>query len=242
MGITVRVRFVRAAAALACGCLALTACGTVHTGTRAGAPPGAGPAASPAAGQDCRRGLPDTTSDDQGTGPDTTSDDQGTLPDLTSDDQGTLPDETSDDQGTLPDLTSDDQNTGPDLTSDDQGGLPDTTTDDQGPGAGAADGACVPATGPYRWFPMLREFRAHLASHPATAGPGTGSHVESVDIRTRPADGRAEAVVRVDYGAGEQEGADRTARAFAEWRRSGYGDHGHVRVLGPAKTTAELDW
>ncbi|MEU6216616.1 hypothetical protein ABZ845_03705 [Streptomyces sp. NPDC047022] len=64
----------------------------------------------------------------------------------------------------------------------------------------------------------------------------------SVYTRTPAGSARGVSVVRADYGVMEQEDADRTAKAFAQWRRSEYGDHGHVDVLGPAKTTAEQDW
>lgn len=154
--------------------------------------------------------------------------------DETSDDnQENLPDTTSDDQGTLPDTTSDDQGTLPDTTSDDQGSLPDTTTD---------DGASAPTSGPNRWFPMLREFRAYLASSVPEADAALAAHVTSVRIRVPAGSARSEAVVRVDYGVGEEREADRTAAVFARWRSSVYGDHGHVDVLGPAKTTAAKDW
>ncbi|MEU5633168.1 hypothetical protein ACH47C_22945 [Streptomyces rishiriensis] len=177
--------------------------------------------------------MDETSDDGQENLPDTTSDDQGTLPDTTSDDQGTLPDTTSDDQGTLPDTTSDDQGTLPDTTSDDQGSLPDTTTDDYG---------SVPTSGPNRWFPMLREFRAYLASGLPKADAAIAAHVTSVRIRVPAGSARSEAVVRVDYGVAEEEEADRTADVFARWRVSLYGDHGHVDVLGPAKTTGQKDW
>ncbi|MER6416011.1 hypothetical protein ABT273_34000 [Streptomyces humidus] len=154
--------------------------------------------------------------------------------DGTSDDgREDLPDTTSDDQGTLPDTTSDDQGTLPDTTSDDQGTLPDTTSDDNG---------SAPANGPNRWFPMLREFRAYLATSVTKADAALAAHVTSVRIRVPVGSARSEAVVRVDYGVAEQAEADRTAGVFAHWRRSVYGDHGHVDVLGPAKTTAEKDW
>ncbi|MCQ9129605.1 hypothetical protein [Streptomyces hilarionis] len=149
------------------------------------------------------------------------------------DDQGSLPDTTTDDQGTLPDTTTDDQGTLPDTTSDDQGTLPDTTTDDQG---------SEPANGPHRWFPMLREFRAYLATDASAADSAIASHVTSVRVRVPAGGARSEAVVRVDYGVGEEERADRAAAVFAHWREAVYGDHGHVEVLGPAKTTAEKNW
>ncbi|MGW2618156.1 hypothetical protein [Streptomyces sp. NPDC001500] len=210
------------AALLACCCLPLTACGTEHPGARAAAPARQGPSTTDG-----------TSDDDEGSLPDTTTDDQGELPDTTSDDQGTLPDTTSDDQGELPDTTSDDQGTLPDTTSDDQGDLPDTTTDDQGSG---------PANGPNRWYPMLREFRAYLATSVSTADSAIAAHVSSVRVRVPAGSARSEAVVRVDYGVDEEERADRTAAVFAHWRRAVYGDHGHVDVLGPAKTTAEKNW
>ncbi|MEH0546100.1 hypothetical protein QA802_24410 [Streptomyces sp. B21-105] len=154
--------------------------------------------------------------------------------DETSDDgEETLPDTTTDDQGTLPDTTTDDQGTGPDTTTDDQGTGADNTTD---------DGGGVPAEGPHRWFPMLREFRAYLASSVPEADAAVSAHVTSVQIRVPADSARSVAVVHVDYGLWEQAGADRTARVFARWRLSVYGDHGHVQVLGPAKTTAEANW
>ncbi|MDX3113440.1 hypothetical protein [Streptomyces scabiei] len=228
----IMTRYAPVAALFACCCLPLTACGTEHPGTQAAATAGQGSSATDETGDDGQGNLPDTTSDDQGTLPDTTSDDQGTLPDTTSDDQGTLPDTTSDDQGTLPDTTSDDQGTLPDTTSDDQGSLPDTTTDD----------GSTPTGGPNRWFPMLREFRAYLATSVPKADAALAAHVTSVRIRVPAGSARSEAVVRVDFGVGEQDEADRTAVVFAHWRSSVYGDHGHVDVLGPAKTTAEKDW
>ncbi|MFF7190643.1 hypothetical protein ACFZAR_36750 [Streptomyces sp. NPDC008222] len=153
---------------------------------------------------------------------DETSDDQS-LPDTTTDDQS-LPDETSDDQ-TLPGTTSDDQqDPGPPMG--------DTTDDDGG----------VPTAGPHRWFPMLREFRAYLTTNAPEADAAIATHVTSVYIRTPAGSTRAMAVVRVDYGVMEQEDADHTAKVFAHWRDSPYGDHGHVDVLGPAKTNAQQDW
>ncbi|WP_190130202.1 hypothetical protein [Streptomyces mashuensis] len=161
-------------------------------------------------------------------------------PDGTSDDQHTnLPDTTSDDQHTdLPDTTSDDQHTD----------LPDTTSDDHpdpdGPPMGdtADDDGGVPTAGPHRWFPMLQEFRTHLTTKAPKPDAAVAPHVTRVYVRTPAGTDRVEAVVRVDYGVGEQEDADRTAKAFTQWRRTVYGDHGHVRVLGPAKTTAEQTW
>jgi hypothetical protein len=153
---------------------------------------------------------------------DETSDDQ-TLPDTTTDDQ-TLPDTTTDDQ-TLPDTTSDDQQ--------DPGPPPGDTTDDDGG---------VPTAGPNRWFPMLREFRAYLTTKAPKADAPIAAHVTSVYTRTPPGSARTVSVVHVDYGVTEQKDADRTAEVFARWRRSVYGDHGHVDVLGPAKTNAGQDW
>ncbi|MEU0673785.1 hypothetical protein ABZ330_12985 [Streptomyces sp. NPDC006172] len=252
---TIMTRYAPVAALLACCCLPLTACGTERPGTHTAATAGSGAAAATGGSgasaadltsDDGQEELPDTTSDDQGTLPDTTSDDQGTLPDTTSDDQGTLPDTTSDDQGTLPDPTSDDQGTLPDTTSDDQGTLPDTTTDrdadDLPEGDTTDDDGGVPTSGPHRWYPMLREFRAYLTSGAAKADAEVAAHVTSVHVRVPAGGARSVAVVRVDYGVGEQTQADRTAEAFARWRRSLYGDHGHVEVLGPAKTTADKDW
>ncbi|MDQ0959895.1 cytoskeletal protein RodZ [Streptomyces sp. B4I13] len=240
----VKNRYAPVAALFVCCCLPLAACGTERPGTQtagtqaAGDRSGGGSSGSSAGDEtsdDGEETLPDTTSDDQGTGPDTTTDDQGTLPDTTTDDQGTLPDTTSDDQGTGLDTTTDDQGTGPDTTSDDQGDAPPVgdTTDDAG---------SVPTEGPHRWFPMLREFRAYLASSVPEADAAVSAHVTSVQVRVPAGSARSVAVVHVDYGLWEQAGADRTARIFARWRLSVYGDHGHVRVLGPAKTTAEANW
>lgn len=133
-------------------------------------------------------------------------------------------DETSDDQ-TLPDTTSDDQQ--------DPGPPPGDTTDDDGG---------VPTAGPNRWFPMLREFRAYLTTKAPKADAPIAAHVTSVYTRTPPGSARTVSVVHVDYGVTEQQDADRTAEVFARWRRSVYGDHGHVDVLGPAKTNAGQDW
>jgi hypothetical protein len=206
-------RYAPVAVVLAFCCLPLTACGTQHAGERTAATSGPGSSAT-----------------------DETSDDQGSLPDETTDDgQSNLPDETTDDQGSLPDETTDDgQSNLPDETSDDQGSLPDTTSDDQG-----TDG---PASGPHRWFPMLREFRAYLTTDAPKADAALASHVTSVHIRVPADSARSVAVVRVDFGVGEQDSADRTAKVFGDWRRALYGDHGHVEVLGPAKTTAERNW
>ncbi|MGQ4363755.1 hypothetical protein [Streptomyces sp. SAS_272] len=221
----VKNRYASVAALLVCCCLPLAACGTERPGTQAaGAQSGGGSSGKDETSDDGEENLPDTTSDDQGDGRDTTSDDQGALPDTTSDDQGTGPDTTSDDQGTLPDTTTDDQGEGPPAGD---------TTD---------DGGGVPTAGPHRWFPMLREFRAYLASSVPKADAAVAAHVTGVQVRM-PADGaRSVAVVHVDYGVWEQAGADRTARLFARWRLSVYGDHGRVQVLGPGKTTAEAHW
>ncbi|MER6121309.1 hypothetical protein ABT173_01130 [Streptomyces sp. NPDC001795] len=145
-------------------------------------------------------------------------------------------DETSDDRQ-VPDTTSDDQ----------QENLPDTTSDDQldpGPPMGDTtdDDGGVPTAGPHRWFPMLREFRAYLTTNAPKADAAIATHVTSAYLRTLADSARSMSVVRVDYGVGEQEDADRTAKVFARWRHSVYGDHGHVDVLGPAKTNAEQDW
>lgn len=230
---TIMTRYAPVAALLACCCLPLTACGTERPGAHTAATAGSGAAA--ATGGSGASATDGTSDDGQEELPDTTTDDQGSLPDTTSDDQGTLPDTTSDDQGTLPDTTSDDQGTYPDTTT-------DRDVDDPPVGDTTDDGGGVPASGPHRWYPMLREFRAYLASGVAKADAAVSAHVTSVRVRVPAGSARSVAVVRVDYGVGEQEEADRTAEAFAHWRRSLYGDHGHVEVLGPAKTTAEKDW
>ncbi|MFJ9742892.1 hypothetical protein [Streptomyces sp. NPDC101166] len=230
---TIMTRYAPVAALLACCCLPLTACGTERPGTHTAAT--AGPGAAAASGGSGASAADGTSDDGQEELPDTTSDDQGTLPDTTSDDQGTLPDTTSDDQGILPDTTSDDQGTFPDTTT-------DRDADDPPEGDTTEDGVGVPTSGPHRWYPMLREFRAYLTSGASKADAAVAAHVTSVHVRVPSGSARSVAVVRVDYGVGEQKQADRTAEVFARWRRSLYGDHGHVEVLGPAKTTAEKDW
>ncbi|MFJ1732818.1 hypothetical protein [Streptomyces sp. NPDC088254] len=219
---TIMTRYAPVAALLACCCLPLTACGTERPGTHTAATAGSGAAA--ATGGSGASAADGTSDDGQEELPDTTSDDQGTLPDTTSDDQGTLPDTTSDDQSTLPDTTS------------------DRDADDPPEGDTTDDGEGVPTSGPHRWYPMLREFRAYLTSGATKADAAVAAHVTSVHVRVPAGNARSVAVVRVDYGVGEQKQADRTAEVFARWRRSLYGDHGHVEVLGPAKTTAEKDW
>ncbi|MFF7749722.1 hypothetical protein ACFZCP_10780 [Streptomyces sp. NPDC007971] len=229
----------RLVAALLVGCCALVSCGTHRAGAAKAGSPAPRPSAVDTA---CAVERPSQdTDDDQGELPDTTSDDQG-LPDTTSDDQGELPDTTSDDQGELPDTTSDDQGL-PDTTSDDQG-LPDTTTDDQGPAADGTteDGAGVPEAGPHRWFPMTREFRAYLAAGVSKGDVAIAAHVSRVCVRTPDDSGRTEADVWVDYGVWQDGERNRAAGAFARWRRSVYGGHGHVTVLAPAKMTTERDW
>ncbi|MFI9246819.1 hypothetical protein ACIGXF_30600 [Streptomyces sp. NPDC053086] len=225
----VRMRHLPVVAALAL-CCSLTSCGTRHADGSA-----ADRAGTSAAGRtaDGCPGLPDTTSDDDYRElPDTTTDDEyQELPDTTTDDDyQELPDTTSDDDyQELPDATTDDQGL-PDSTTDDGSGLADTTGDDPAD----AGSSC--------WFPMRREFRAYLTADGRKTDAAIAPHVESVRVRASVAGGRTESVVRVDYGVGEQEDADRTAGAFAGWRASVYGDHGHVEVLGPAKTVAERDW
>jgi hypothetical protein len=223
----VTTRYSAIAVLLACCCLPLAACGTERAGTHAaGSQSGGGSSARDETSDDGGENLPDTTSDDQGSGPDTTTDDQGTLPDTTSDDQGELPDTTSEDQGT--------------------GAGPGTTTDDQGdgrfPGDTTADNKRVPTEGPHRWFPMLREFRAFLGAGVPEADAAVAAHVKGVHVRVPPGSDRRVAVVNVDYSVWDQAEIDRTARVFARWRTSVYGDHGRVQVLGLWKMVAELDW
>ncbi|MBL1084182.1 hypothetical protein JK359_19800 [Streptomyces actinomycinicus] len=207
-------------AALLVGCCSLVSCGTQHgEAGRTGAP---APRASVTDRSCALEEVPEDTTDDDGELPDTTSDDQE-LPDTTSDDQGSA---------------------GGDTTSDDQE-LPDTTSDDQGVPAGDTtddDGAGVPAAGPHRWFPMTREFRAHLKASARKADAAVAAHVEKVCIRTPGGDGRTEADVWVDYGVWEDDELQRAAEVFARWRQSVYGDHGHVTVLAPAKMDAERSW
>ncbi|NEA52005.1 hypothetical protein [Streptomyces sp. SID10815] len=229
----ITTRYACVAAALACCCLPLTACGAERAGAGAA---GAGAASTAGAG--------DTgdTEDSSGTGDpggtedaDTTSDDQGELPDTTSDDQqdadGSLTDETTDE--TTDDATDGTTDRTTDETTDE---TTDDTTDD-----GRDEG--VPTTGPHRWFPMLREFRAYLrTSAPRKSDAAIAAHVTSARTRTLPGGARVVAEVHADYGVWETDELDRAAEVFAHWRRSVYGDHGHVAVLAPAKMTAEKDW
>jgi hypothetical protein len=210
-----------AVAVLLVGSCSLVSCGTQHAdAARAGS---TAPRPS-AAGRECDvEDVPEATDDDQGL-PGTTSDDQG-LPDTTSDDQG-------DGQG-LPDTTSDDYQELPDTTSDDQGPpVGDTTEDDPG----------VPSAGPHRWFSMTREFRDYLRTGAPKADAALAAHVGKVCVRTPEGDGRTEADVWVDYGVWEDGKLNRATRAFAHWRQTVYGDHGHVTVLAPAKMDAERRW
>ncbi|MFI5796398.1 hypothetical protein [Streptomyces sp. NPDC051677] len=211
-----KTRYAPVAVVLAFCCLPLTACGTQQAGARSTVTSGPGSSTTDETSDDSESELPDQTTDDQSSLPDETSDDQGS----------SLPDETSDDQGSLPDTTTDDQQ----------------DTDDPALGDTTEDGGDVPVSGPHRWFPMLREFRAYLTTDAPKADAFLAAHVTSVNVRVPADSARSVAVVRVDYGVGEQESADRTAKAFADWRRAGYADHGHVDVLGPAKTTAERNW
>ncbi|MEU3839666.1 hypothetical protein AB0E88_06480 [Streptomyces sp. NPDC028635] len=207
------IRRLAVAAALAC-CCALTSCGT----ERAGGPAAAAAPASP------RPSISDTSCDPQvpeNTDENTDEESGQTLPDTTSDDQGgqTLPDTTSDDQGgqTLPDTTSDDQGPPP-VDTEEDGDLSD------------------------RWYSMTREFLAYLRTDAPKADAALAAHVHSASVCTTQGGARTLARVRADYDVGQQEPLDRTARVFARWRKSLYGDHGHVQVLAPAKMTAELDW
>ncbi|WP_225826962.1 hypothetical protein [Streptomyces naphthomycinicus] len=233
-------------AALLAGCCSLVSCGTERAGATGHGPPAPRPSVTDRA---CAVGEAPETTDDDGELPDTTSDGQG-LPDTTTDDRE-LPDTTSDDQG-LPDTTTDDREL-PDTTSDDQGlpdtttddqALPDTTTDDQGVPAGdtTEDGASVPEVGSHRWFSMTREFRAYLKTAAPKADAAIAAHVERVCVRTPANDGRTVADVWVDYGVWEDGKLKHAAEVFARWRRSVYGDHGHVTVLAPAKMNAERGW
>jgi hypothetical protein len=181
----------------------------------------------------CDVSVPENTDEDTDGGTD--------LPDTTSDDQGELPDTTSDDQGELPDTTSDDQGELPDTTSDDQGGqdLPDTTSDDQGPPPVDTE---EDADLSDRWYSMTREFVGYLRGSAAKGDAALAAHVHSVSVCTTEGGARTLARVRAEYDVGQDEPLRRTARVFAHWRQSLYGDHGHVEVLAPAKMTAEQDW
>ncbi|MFI9253466.1 hypothetical protein [Streptomyces sp. NPDC053069] len=221
-------------AALLVGCCTLVSCGAKH----AGAAGGGGPASQPSvAGELCDAEQPsDYTGDDITDAPsdgqepsDTTSDDQG-LPDLTSDDDQEVPDETSDDYRELPDLTSETQ-------SPSEGGTEDTDeTEDE-----TVDGGQVPSDG-YPWYSMTRDFRAYLKASASKADAAVAAHVEKVCVRAAGSDGRTVSDVWVDYGVWEDDELERTARVFARWRQSVYGDHGRVSVLAPAKMTAERSW
>ncbi|GAA3133915.1 hypothetical protein GCM10010521_19630 [Streptomyces rameus] len=103
----------------------------------------------------------------------------------------------------------------------------------------------TPAPGssrPHREDSPLHAFRAYLTTKAPKADAAIAPHVTSVSTRTATADARSVAVVHVDYGVWEDAELGRTAKAFAQWRRTAYGDHGHVDVLAPAKMTAEQDW
>ncbi|GGU87504.1 hypothetical protein GCM10010260_21130 [Streptomyces filipinensis] len=216
----------RLVAALLVGCCTLVSCGTKRADTARDDSPAP---RSTVIDKACDvENPPQDTNDDQGL-PDTTTDDQG-LPDTTTDDQG-LPDTTTDDQE-LPDTTTDDQE------------LPDTTTDDQGAPAGdtTEDGADVPGAGPHRWFSMAREFRAYLMASAPKGDAAIAAHVTRVCVRTPDDSGRTEADVWVDYGVWQDDELNDAAKAFVHWRRSVYGDHGHVTALAPAKMDTELSW
>ncbi|MEU2715854.1 hypothetical protein [Streptomyces sp. NPDC007205] len=232
-------------AALLVGCCSLVSCGTRHADADAARGGSPSPRATVVDRACDVENVPEDTNDDDQELPDATTDDQG-LPDETSDDQDGqgLPDETSDDQDGqgLPDETSDDQDGQglPDTTTDDQGSptgdATDTTTDDQGSPSG------VPGAGPHRWFSMTREFRAYLTAGAPKGDAAVAAHVTRVCIRTPDDSGRTEADVWVDYGVWQDDELNRAAKAFAHWRQSVYGDHGHVTALAPAKMNADLSW
>lgn len=199
-------------AALLVGCCALVSCGTQRVGAAQEKSPV--PQSSTVDKACDVEGVPESTDDDQ------------ELPDTTTDDQGPA------DQGSA------------DTTSDDQQELPDTTTDDQGapPGDTAEDGGGAPEAGPHRWFSMTREFRAYLTTNAPKGGAAIAAHVTRVCIRTPDDSGRTEADVWVDYGVWQDRELGNAAKAFARWRQSVYGDHGHVTALAPAKMDADLSW
>ncbi|MFF0740867.1 hypothetical protein ACFYVL_10735 [Streptomyces sp. NPDC004111] len=256
--------------AVLCG-TTLTACGTERAGTAGDAkatgivcPDGSTPdttsAGAPGEGEDL------TSDDIGGTGEDLTSDNTGGAgEDLTSDDiGGTGEDLTSDDGADAgEDLTSDDTGgTGEDLTSEDGGGagedltsdpaasgdgLPEGPSECWGPDAGTGsqsgppriDG--VPTVGAHRWYGMKGEFTAHVRQTPSKADDALIEGIRMVKIRLPETSKVMEA--RIASGCGpEQETCDAQAKAFADWRRAKYGDHGHVKVFGGAKTTAETTW
>ncbi|MFF9623034.1 hypothetical protein [Streptomyces griseosporeus] len=226
----------RLAVAVALVCCALTSCGT----QRAGEPTSAAPPASPhpsAPEASCAIQTPENTDEDPGayTGPNT-DEDPGTYTGPNTDEEASgtdLPDTTSEDtSGTdLPDTTSEDASGAgqPDTTSEDQGGPPPVDTEEE---ADLSD----------RWYSMARDFRAYLEASASKTDRALATRLESVSVCTTGDGARTLARVRAAFEVDESDALDRTATVFAHWRRSVYGDHGHVEVLAPAKMTAEQDW
>lgn len=235
---TIQMRRLAVAAALVC-CCALTSCGT----ERAGGPASAASPASPhpsVSDTSCDIQVPENT--DEATGvpenTDENTDEATGVPETTDETLGDTTDETADE---TTDETTDAGAGLPDTTSDDQGGqdLPDTTSDDQGPPPVDTE---EDADLSERWYSMTREFVAYLKASHSKADAALAAHVHSVSVCTTQGGARTLARVRAEFDVWDSESLDRTAAAFAHWRRSLYGDHGHVEVLAPAKMNSERDW
>lgn len=225
----------RLAVAVTLVCCALTSCGTQH----AGEPASAGPPTSPhpsASDAPCAIQTQENTDEDTGpyTGPNTDEDPGTYTGPNTDEDPGTYtgPDTDEDASGTdLPDTTSEDTSgtDQPDTTSEDQGGPPPVDTEED---ADLSD----------RWYSMTRDFRAYLEASASKEDRALATRLESVSVCTTGDGARTLARVRATFEVDDADALDRTATVFAHWRRTVYGDHGHVEVLAPAKMTAEKDW
>jgi hypothetical protein len=224
----------RLVVAVALVCCALTSCGT----ERAGEPASAGPPASPhpsAPDAPCAIQSPENTDEDPGTytGPNTDEDTGAYTGPNTDEDTGTYTGPNTDEEPTaeLPDTTSEDASGAelPDTTSEDQGGPPPVDTEED---ADLSD----------RWYSMTGDFRAYLEASASKADRALATRLESVSVCTTGDGARTLARVRAAFEVDDSDALDRAATVFAHWRRSVYGDHGHVEVLAPAKMTAEQDW
>ena len=249
----------------------LTACGTEKAGSAGTAaapakgivcPDGSTPDTAASGGEG-----EDLTSDDiGGTGEDLTSDDIGGAgEDLTSDSAGGAGEDlTSDDIGGAgEDLTSDSAGgAGEDLTSDDIGGTgEDLTSDPAASGDGLPEGPSecwgpeygkngqsapprvngVPTVGAHRWYGMKGEFTAYLKSTPSKTDDAFADGIRMVKIRLPEHSKIMEARIASSCGPFIEK-CEAKAKAFADWRRAKYGDHGHVVLFGGAKTTVETTW
>ncbi|MFC7914279.1 hypothetical protein [Streptomyces sp. NPDC057386] len=221
---TTQMRRLAVAAALLC-CCALTSCGTERADGRAGAGDGGGAvtAASPTAPRPSASAS--GASGASGASCDVSA--PGSA-DETSEGGAELPDATSEDSAELPDTTSEDATDLPDTTSEGHGPTPVDTEED----ADLSD----------RWYSMTGDFTTYLKSSPSKADAALAGRVRSASVCTTQGGARTLARVRVDLDVREDEPLNRTARVFARWRQSQYGDHGHVEVLAPARMSAELDW